>query len=145
METRACTKCGVVKPMEEFGWKDRPRGKRHAVCKECTAVRSSNWYYQNQDRQKENVKRNNQNYREVAREYVWKYLSTHPCTQCGESDPIVLEFHHKGNKDIEISRLIGRGASIEIIQAEIDKCVVLCSNCHRRLTALEQGWYRGKR
>ena len=66
METRACTKCGVVKPMEEFGWKSRLQGKRHAVCKECTAVRSSTWYYQNQDRQKENVKRNNQNYREIV-------------------------------------------------------------------------------
>ena len=37
MDERACTKCQVVKPMSEFGRKDRLRGKRHAVCKECTA------------------------------------------------------------------------------------------------------------
>ena len=54
MKERACTKCNVVKPIEEFGWKNRLLGKRHAVCKECTAKRSSNWYYENQDRQKEN-------------------------------------------------------------------------------------------
>ncbi len=56
METRFCTKCGREKSIEEFGWKDRPRGKRHAICKTCTAVRSSNWYYQNQERQKSKVK-----------------------------------------------------------------------------------------
>jgi hypothetical protein len=130
--------------MEEFGWKDRLRGKRHAVCKECTAVRSSNWYYQNQDRQKENVRLNNQNYRQNARDFIWEYLSTHPCSQCGEADPIVLEFHHLGGKDTEVSRLIGRGASIDAIRAEITKCIVLCASCHRRITAKEQGWYRGK-
>jgi hypothetical protein len=124
--------------MEEFGWKDRLRGKRHAV-------RSSNWYYQNQDRQKENVRRNNQTYREIAREYVWEYLSTHSCSVCGETDPVVLEFHHEGNKDTEVSRLIGRGASLDALKAEISKCRVVCRNCHARITALQQGWYRGRK
>jgi len=131
--------------MSEFGWKDRLRGKRHAVCKECTAKRSSKWYYQNQDRQKENVKQNNQQYRQNARDYIWEYLSAHPCTQCGETDPVALEFHHvRGEKTIEVSRLIGRGASLDVIKAEIQKCDVLCASCHRKLTAKELGWYRGR-
>jgi len=37
-----CTKCGPpAQPIESFGWKDRLRDKRHAVCKTCTAKRSS--------------------------------------------------------------------------------------------------------
>ena len=92
MDERACTKCEVVKPISEFGWKNRLRGKCHAVCKACTAVRSSKWYYENQDRQKENVKQNNQHYRQNARDYLWEYLSAHPCTQCGEADPLLLSF-----------------------------------------------------
>jgi len=144
MNERTYTKCGKVKAIEEFGWKDRPRGKRHAVCKECTAVRSSNWYYQNQDRQKENVKRNNQLYREQARTFVLAYLLNHPCSSCGERDPRVLEFHHEGHKESEVSRLMGRGASLEALKAEMDKCSVLCANCHRKLTSDERGWYKGR-
>src|ERR1051325_365649 len=98
---RVCTKCGINKPIEEFGWKDRTRGYRHWVCKECTAKRSSKWYYANQDRQKENVRRNNQNYREQARLFVLTFLLKHSCANCGEADPRVLEFHHEGEKENE--------------------------------------------
>lgn len=89
-----CTKCGVEKPIEEFGWKDRPRNKKHAVCKTCTAVRSSKWYYENRDSHIQNVAVNSKTYRDEAREYTWNYLLTHPCVVCGETDPIVLEFDH---------------------------------------------------
>jgi hypothetical protein len=98
--------------------------------------------YQNQDRQKENVKNNNQQYRQNARDYVFEYLSTHPCSICGETDPVVLEFHHVGDKDNEVSRLMGRGASLEALIREIKKCSVVCANCHRRITAEERGWYK---
>ena len=147
-EMRVCTKgtvCGgAPQPIENFGWKNRLLGKRHAVCKACTAVRSSNWYYENQDRQKENVRRNNQNYREQARQYVFQYLLVHPCSSCGEPDPRVLEFHHEGNKESEVSRLMGRGASLDALKAEMAKCTVLCANCHRKLTSDERGWYKGR-
>lgn len=130
---RTCTKCCLQKPIEEFGWKKRLIGKRHAVCKECTAKRSNDWYQDNKDRQKENVRRNNQYYREQARQYVFQYLLEHPCSSCGESDPRVLEFHHEGNKESEVSRLMGRGASLDALKAEMAKCTVLCANCHRKL------------
>ncbi len=66
----------------------------------------------------------------------------HPCVQCGESDPMVLEFHHLGGKEKEISFMITGGYPIAKIQAERDKCQVLCANCHRRKTVKERGWFR---
>ena len=144
MKTKICTKCFIVKPIDEFGWKSRLRGIRHAVCKECTAKRSSAWYYANQDRQKENVKRNNQNYREQARQFILDYLLVHPCSICGEADPRVLEFHHEGQKENEVSRLMGRGATLDALKREVAKCSVVCANCHRRITSDERGWYKGK-
>jgi len=146
METRICTKCGPpAQPIENFPWKNSLLGKRHAVCKTCTAERSKRLYNEDKESQIERVRINNQRYRGTAREYVWDFLSSHACIDCGETDPIVLEFDHMGDKSDEVSRLVGRGASIEVIQKEIDHCVVRCSNCHRRKTALEQGWFRGKK
>ena len=104
---RYCTKCFLQKPLDEFPWKNKLLGIRHTVCKGCYAKSSAEWYRDNKDRQKENVKRNNQNYRELARDHVYGYLLEHPCSMCGEKDPRVLEFHHEGNKEAEVSRLMG--------------------------------------
>jgi hypothetical protein len=69
-------------------------------------------------------------------EFVRSYLMTHPCVDCGEADPIVLDFDHRpSSKKIKnISRLSVHGRSIKAIQSEIDKCDVRCANCHRRMT-----------
>lgn len=55
------------------------------------------------------------------------------CVNCGyNKHPSALDFHHTNeNKDDSISSLSGRGESIEKIENEIEKCVVLCANCHR--------------
>ena len=142
---KVCTKCGGdPQPIENFPWKNQLLGKRHAVCKTCTAERSKRLYREDKSGQLERVKLNNQRYRELARVFVLAYLSTHPCASCGESDPRVLEFHHQGDKESEVSRLMGRGASLEALKSEISKCIVLCANCHRRLTADERGWYKSR-
>ncbi|HKY55374.1 MAG TPA: hypothetical protein VJM08_13745, partial [Anaerolineales bacterium] len=45
-------------------------------------------------------------YKKRAWEFVYQYLLTHPCQNCGEADPKVLDFHHVGEKDREIGRMI---------------------------------------
>lgn len=141
---KKCTKCHVIQPIENFPWKNQILGKRHVVCKTCTAERSKRLYSEDRTSQLERVRINNQRYRQIAREFVLAYLLTHPCSECGERDPRVLEFHHEADKDNEVSRLMGRGASLEALKAEMDKCRVLCANCHRKLTSDERGWYKGR-
>lgn len=76
------------------------------------------------------------------RKFVWQYYSTHPCMECGEPDPLVLESHHcRGDKLLNVSQLAHNTRSLAVIQAELEKCDVLCSNCHKRHTAKSQGWY----
>jgi len=143
MATRICTRCGKEKDIEEFPLRNQFTQKRQSYCKDCRSDFGKDWYEKNKDYQKENASRHRTEYQQRGREYVWDYLSTHPCIKCGESDPHALEFHHtRGNKTIEVSKLIGRGSSLETLKAEIEKCDVLCANCHRKLTGKEQGWFR---
>lgn len=56
----------------------------------------------------------------------------HPC-RCGESRPECLEFHHSDKSEKEFHNMHGarHGKSWTKIAAEIAKCEVKCSNCHR--------------
>lgn len=79
--------------------------------------------------------KNNIKTRINSRKYVNDYLLNHACVDCGESDPIVLEFDHiNDNKAYNIADMIRDALSIKTIQEEIDKCEVRCANCHRRIT-----------
>lgn len=73
---------------------------------------------------------------------VLVYLSTHPCVDCGESDPIVLEFDHRDptTKKFDVCTGINHGYSQKAIMEEIPKCDVRCANCHRRKTAEQVGY-----
>ena len=58
---------------------------------------------------------------------------------------MVLEFDHiHGNKTKAISVMVTEGRTFQAIQAEIDKCQVLCANCHRRKTMKEMGWFKSR-
>lgn len=58
------------------------------------------------------------------------------CSACNESDPCCLDFHHldPNSKDKKISQLIKYGSKKRILK-EASKCIVLCSNCHRKTHA----------
>lgn len=143
--TKVCTKCGIEKPLDEFPFRSlRTRGEqRHSVCKECTAKRTNAWYHANREAHIANVRSNKDAYKEAAREYAMNYLATHPCVDCGETNPNVLEFDHRGGKERTVSEMILSGTySIERVAAEISKCDVRCANCHRRKTAKERGWFK---
>ncbi len=72
----------------------------------------------------------------IAQKEVVGYLRQHPCTDCGEKDIIVLDFDHvRGTKRQGISVMIRVGYKWEDILLEIDKCEVVCANCHRKRTA----------
>jgi hypothetical protein len=88
------------------------------------------WYAAHKESATSAVKRRK---REIK---VWlnQYKATLKCSRCPENHPACLEFHHKrpSEKDINLSWAVSWGWSVERIQREIDKCVVLCANCHRK-------------
>ena len=64
--------------------------------------------------------------------YVRDYKNKHNCKNCGEEDPNCLVFHHRGpsEKEANIPQLYKYG--IKKVQVEIDKCDLLCHNCHSK-------------
>jgi len=67
-------------------------------------------------------------------EWMLQYKEQRGCLKCGETHPYCLEFHHPDIKEKEylVSDLIRHGASKKLILREIDKCILLCANCHRK-------------
>ena len=135
---KQCVTCGEWKEEEEFNFKITSIGLRSSSCRGCKKKQQRTWYLDHQDQEKERVRRRRITARDEAREYIWNYKKSHPCEQCGESDPVVLDFHHVRGKGADVGRLIQDGAGLERIKVEISLCIILCSNCHRKLTASER-------
>lgn len=139
---KRCSTCGETKPVEEFYWRNKSEGTRNDTCKACSNQLNKDWYRRNRQRQLALKKEWRKKRRQITRKMLYDYLIAHPCKNCGERDPIVLEFHHRGNKKETVSRLATYGFNPQRLMAEIAKCDVLCANCHRRVTAKDRGWYR---
>lgn len=83
--------------------------------------------------------------RRIARKrvYILDYLRSHACVDCGETDPIVLEFDHvRGEKRFRVSAMMVSWLSIDRMIEEISKCDIRCANCHRRKHSQDQFWYK---
>lgn len=80
----------------------------------------------------------------IKKAFLWQYLRSHPCVDCGESDPLVLDFDHEDptTKIASVAEMARNGWSLQRIKHEIDKCVARCANCHRRRTAKQMGWHK---
>ena len=77
-------------------------------------------------------------------EFVYGVLARGLCTDCGDSDPLVLEFDHVGAKRKNVSWLAWTGYSLETLLKEICACVIRCCNCHIRRTSERAGDHRSQ-
>lgn len=131
---RACTKCGELKPLEAFPPVRRGEPKLQTWCRDCFAQANARNYRKNHEREKARLLRQVAERRAEVRQKIIEYLRDHPCVDCGETDIVVLEFDHVGEKIANISTYANAGRTWERVLAEIQKCEVRCSNCHRRKT-----------
>jgi hypothetical protein len=139
---KSCHSCHKEKSLEEFNWRNKAKGKRSPTCRECMNLYVRNHYYNNVAYYVEKAERREKNYRRETYEKLSEYFLENPCVDCGEADPIVLEFDHleKKTKLAPVSEMVSRQRPWRIILEEIKKCEVRCANCHRRKTAKERGY-----
>lgn len=70
--------------------------------------------------------------RQKLKRFVDEYKKNSGCKTCGYNKcaSALIFHHHQYNKEAKISRLVGSGAGLERVKKEIEKCNVMCSNCH---------------
>jgi hypothetical protein len=138
-ELLLCRRCGALKPWTEFPQRGRESDRLHSWCKECFAAYKAERHQANHEREMRRIRRNHASVIAANRERVLEYLLSHPCVDCGETDPLVLDFDHvRGEKLRDVSALVRRGYPWRTIEAEIAKCDVRCSNDHRRVTSIRR-------
>jgi hypothetical protein len=129
-EHRLCSGCHAVKPIEEFNFKYRATGVRHSYCRECGKRLTKSHYKRNKRSYLDRNARTYQRHRELIRQ-----AKSRPCADCGVQYPYyVMDFDHRdgATKAFMLSE-VPRATSKSLL-TEIEKCDVVCSNCHRERT-----------
>lgn len=99
-------------------------------CKECR----KKWFKNHYSKKKEYyVKKSKEQRLEFSSKFQ-EFKSTLSCHFCGESESCCLDFHHLDpkEKDINVSELVSH-KNWDKLMTEVNKCVVLCANCHRKV------------
>lgn len=135
-----CNKCKISKPFSEFS----RRGKGYqSWCKLCNSTHHKDRWKKDPSR-RDKLKQWTEANKLRTQEFVFSYLQENPCYKCGETNPLVLQFDHIQNKEFEIGLVVTQGYSIDRIKVEIEKCQVLCANCHSIKTAHQLGNWKLK-
>lgn len=138
---KTCTRCGISKDLSEFNFKIKAKNLYSYHCRDCSKKYIRNHYLNNRTYYLKKAKKRNAIVRKEIRDYLWEYLKAHGCVDCGENNPIVLEFDHIKDKLLAVSSF-ARGHKLKDVQNEVAKCEVRCANCHRIKTAIQFGWHK---
>ena len=121
MLLKQCVKCGLYKPINEFVFRDKKKGTYRNHCRLCHSKYASNRYHQN-------------------KETLDATQKEKQCIRCGYHECVeALDYHHlePSSKKDTVSSLLTH-YNVEDGLKEINKCILLCSNCHRYFHYLER-------
>ncbi|MDQ4131825.1 MAG: hypothetical protein M3179_01155 [Actinomycetota bacterium] len=127
--------------MSEFAWRRKLRGQLDNYCRPCRSEYKQEHYAANRQRYIDRAAARRRVLLQERVRYLMEYFQSHPCVDCGETDPLVLEFDHLADKAFDIARGI-RDRNWETVLKVMAKCDVVCANCHRRRTIRRGGFLR---
>ncbi len=139
---KICSKCKLEKSLEDFNKNHCRKDGYQTFCRECGKKRSKQYYRDNKDHHVKVIRERNDSIRSQNQVLLCEYLLQHPCKDCKETDILVLEFDHLRDKTHHVSTLLGGAHPWTTIEKEIEKCEVVCGNCHKRRTAKRNPNYR---
>lgn len=134
MGTKKCYLCKKILSISEFKKNISHKDGLQSQCISCQKIYRKSHYEKNREKY-------------IIKAYKWRlefqkwwkdYKLQFSCSLCDEKHPSCIEFHHyKKNKDNDVSFLIKFGNKKRVLK-EIEKCIPLCSNCHKKLHWNEQ-------
>lgn len=136
-----CTKCKTDKALSEFSKRTASSDGLNSWCKKCKRAGDRSTYNSSPSR-KLYITSHRKEHRLVIRQFIYDYLHSHPCVDCGNDNPIVLQFDHR-DADLKINNVSHMIDSLlPAVVEEIAKCDVRCANCHAVRTARQFNWYK---
>lgn len=142
---RWCTACTAWHPAQERVFQRAGGGGLRRVCRVAVARRVAAKGAQQHSRTNAEKRRQ---YKARLRERRDVLKLERGCVNCGYSrHPAALEFDHLpgSEKSKDIAALISYGKPWSVVLAEIEKCEVVCANCHRERTAArDPRWNQGR-
>lgn len=128
-----CCKCKIDKPLTDFGKRTFKESVGYqSMCRSCNAKWCKDRY--DNGNRKQACERSRKKNRQIRKNLIAKHKLDLGCYNCGyKKNPSALDFHHIEEKTENVSTLVQNSVRIKTLRAEMDKCIVLCSNCHREL------------
>lgn len=130
METKTCSSCKQCKDVTEFGKNKQTKDGLKYICRVCERLSKKKHYDKNSEQYRARTAADK---RKRAEKFAqWKQQCS--CEVCHEDETVCLDFHHLDptEKDFEVSAAMC-DYSWERLMEEVKKCIVLCSNCHRKV------------
>jgi hypothetical protein len=122
-----CTKCGLEKEDEEFCKRLAKANGRYSYCRKCGNAADA----ENHQKNPAGYLRRNNKWRRDQKQKCIEYKGG-KCVLCSASGlhPASYDFHHRNpeEKDFNIGGPNGRPFASLIL--ELDKCDLMCRNCH---------------
>ena len=125
---KTCTKCKIERNDEEFTFRSKTKNIQHTICVYCMREMSRLNYL---DKVGSYKVIGLTLYSQIVN-YIKKVKSESKCEKCGENHPACLDFHHIRDKKFQISQARYKATSLQETVEEINKCIILCANCHRK-------------
>ena len=132
---KTCSTCRLEKACEEFY---RKGGRLQSKCNECQRAYHRLYYRENKSRFIAK-NRNNKNRQRRRLRTILLRAKERPCQDCGGTfHPWVMELDHREGtvKEAAVANLVSKGCTDARLLEEIEKCDVVCANCHRMRTYL---------
>jgi 5-methylcytosine-specific restriction endonuclease McrA len=127
-----CSRCKAFKPADEFGNASAKKYGKISFCKKCASKRVRGRSREVREQYIAKAKEYQERKRRAALKEAGAY-----CQRCGYSEfSSGLAFHHVNPEEKENSTPLA-SLGMKRFMREVDKCVVLCSNCHHALHAGE--------
>lgn len=128
---KTCLLCRTEKPATDFHNVKRNKDGLHSYCKPCRKRYDAGKYAGDSHK-----KRQQKDMCAERRTRLTQYKTSKGCLYCPETDGCCLDFHHRdpNQKDFDLAAKLN-SRSWQTVLKEIEKCDVVCANCHRKLHA----------